>query len=279
LSSAAKKFFALISFAFFIASFSEVYSQRIAIVTPDAADRLAAGYAKQLANALESKFRVIDLEIAASAYGSLKINEPFNQTAESARQIGTLIGCDHFILVKTNTSRRSSSARPDYFEASAFLWLVNTRSGELDKWIRAAKQASTVAEAETSLVKDISTVVAEIESAIRESKSSDLDASQFVEFNADAKDLRPAMPYKRIKPQYTDLAYLFDIKATVEADVSIDEKGLVRRIDILRWAGFGLDDSVIEAINKMNWRPGERDGKPLPMRVLLRYNFTKIEKE
>jgi len=29
----------------------------------------------------------------------------------------------------------------------------------------------------------------------------------------------------------------------------------------------------------MNWRPGERGGKPLPMRVLLRYNFTKIEKE
>ena len=279
MSSVVKKFFALISLAFLVALFSEVYSQRVAILVPEARDKLGSSYSRELANRLESKFRVVDFEVAASAYKSLKINEPFNQTAESARQIGTVIGCDHFILVKTDTSRRSSSARPNYFETSAFVWVVNTRSGQLDKWVRSAKQASTAAEAEASLIEGISTVVSEIEAAFKENKSSDFEASQFVEFNSDAKDLRPAMPYKRIKPQYTDLAYLFDIKATVEADVSIDEKGVIRRIDIIRWAGFGLDDSVIDAINRMNWRPGERDGKPLPMRVLLRYNFTKIEKE
>lgn len=269
----------LIAFAFLLAFESPVCSQRIAIVNPDVADKLATTYSKHLANALESKFRVIDIDVAASAYNSLKTNEPFNQTADSARQIGTVMGCDHFILIKTNTSRRSSSARPNYFEASAFLWVVNSRSGQLDKWLHTAKQASTAVDAEASLMKDTATVIPEIESSIREGTNHGFDAPRFVEFDPNAKDLRPAMPYKRIKPQYTDLAYLFDVKAVVEAEVSIDEKGVVRRIDILRWAGFGIDESVIEAVNKMNWRPGERDGKPLAMRVLLRYNFTKIEKE
>ena len=260
-----------------IAINSAVYSQRIAIVVPDKDDKLASNYSKQLAVALEPKFRVIDLEVAASAYESLKINEPFNQTAETARQIGTLIGCDHFILARTNTSRRSSSARANYFEASSFLWIVNTRTGQLDKWVRSAKQSNTAAEAESELIKDVARPAADIEFAVH--TSTKIDVSNYIEFDPDAKDLRPAMPYKRIKPQYTDVAFLFEVKATVEADVSIDEKGTVRRIDILRWAGFGLDESVIEAVNTMNWRPGERSGKPLPMRVLLRYNFTKIEKE
>ncbi|MGH6862143.1 MAG: energy transducer TonB, partial [Phyllobacterium sp.] len=77
----------------------------------------------------------------------------------------------------------------------------------------------------------------------------------------------------------TQTAYLYEVAATVDAEVTIDEKGNLTQLDIVRWAGYGLDEAVIEAIRKMNWRPGERDGKPLPMRVLLRYNFTKLEKE
>jgi TonB family protein len=98
-------------------------------------------------------------------------------------------------------------------------------------------------------------------------------------FDPDSKSMRPTMPYRRIKPEYTPTAFLYEIAATVEAEVSIDEKGEIRRIDVVRWAGYGLDEAVISAIRQMNWRPGERSGKPLPMRVLLRYNFTKIDKE
>ncbi len=99
------------------------------------------------------------------------------------------------------------------------------------------------------------------------------------EGSAAAKNLRPPQPYKRIKPEYTRDAYFYDIRATVDALVDIDENGTVTAIEIDRWAGFGLDESVAETIRKMNWRPATRNGKALPMRVLLRYNFTKIEKE
>ena len=87
------------------------------------------------------------------------------------------------------------------------------------------------------------------------------------------------MPYKRIKPEYTRTAYLYDAKGTVDISVDIDQNGAVKGTEIVRWTGYGLDEAVIEAVRKMNWRPAERGGKTLPMRVLLRYNFTKIEKE
>ena len=40
-----------------------------------------------------------------------------------------------------------------------------------------------------------------------------------------------------------------------------------------------LEESVEKAVRAMNWRPAMRNGSALPMRVLLRYNFTKVEKE
>jgi hypothetical protein len=48
---------------------------------------------------------------------------------------------------------------------------------------------------------------------------------------------------------------------------------------IVRWAGFGLEEAVERAVRSMNWRPAMRNGKALPMRVLLRYNFRKVEKD
>jgi TonB family protein len=95
----------------------------------------------------------------------------------------------------------------------------------------------------------------------------------------DAKNFRPPLPYKRLKPEYTRLAYIYDVKATVDISIDLNENGEILRTEIVRWAGYDLDESVTNTVRKMNWRPAERNGKTLPMRVLLRYNFKKIEKE
>ena len=99
------------------------------------------------------------------------------------------------------------------------------------------------------------------------------------ENSPEAKNFRPPLPFKRFKPEYTRMAYVYDITATIDLLVDVDETGAIKRAEIVRWAGFGLDESVVETIRKMNWRPATRNGKALPMRVLLRYNFKKIEKE
>ena len=94
-----------------------------------------------------------------------------------------------------------------------------------------------------------------------------------------AKNFRSPLPYRRLSPQYTTTAYLYSVAATVDIEVDFDETGKILRTEIVRWAGFGLDEAVTETVRKMNWRPATRAGKPLPIRVLLRYNFKKIEEE
>jgi len=61
----------------------------------------------------------------------------------------------------------------------------------------------------------------------------------------------------------------------VDALVDVDEKGEVSRAEISRWAGYGLDESVIATVKQLHFFPAMRDGRALPMRVLLRYNFRK----
>ncbi len=256
----------------------QTFAQRIAVLTPDAAIQ-SATFAERLSENLESRMRVIDAGVAASAFNSLNIENAFNLTTESAKRIGTVIGCDHYVIVKAATARRTSSARPMYFEAYAAIYLVNGRTGLLEHWLLESKHGDSASDAEKLLMDAAANIAAAIESKTKAAKLSGEPTAEFTIFDPDSKTMRPAMPYKRIKPDYTQTAYLYDVAATVDAEVTIDERGNITRLDIVRWAGYGLDEAVTEAIRKMNWRPGERSGKPLPMRVLLRYNFTKLEKE
>ena len=95
----------------------------------------------------------------------------------------------------------------------------------------------------------------------------------------ETKNFRPPLPYRRISPEYTAIADFYNVEATVDISVDIDGDGKILETEIVRWAGYGLDESVTEAVRKMNWRPAERKGKFLPMRILLRYNFKDIEDE
>lgn len=118
-------------------------------------------------------------------------------------------------------------------------------------------------------------------STVGENKTSEINAAPIEEVptpnSPGAKGLTPPIPYRRIKPEYTSAASLYGVAATVEILVDLDERGAIIRTDIARWAGFGLDESVEKTVRSMTWRSAYRDGKPLPMRVLLRYNFKKLD--
>jgi len=89
------------------------------------------------------------------------------------------------------------------------------------------------------------------------------------------QEVRAPRPYRRLKPPYPEAAARAEIEATVDVLVDIDARGEVGRIEIARWAGFGLDQSVLDTVKQMHFFPAMRNGVALPMRVLLRYNFRK----
>jgi TonB family protein len=87
--------------------------------------------------------------------------------------------------------------------------------------------------------------------------------------------VRAPRPYRRLRPRYPETAARAEVEAIVDVLVEIDARGEVGRIEIARWAGYGLDQSVVDTVKQMHFFPAQRDGVAIPMRVLLRYNFRK----
>jgi hypothetical protein len=153
-------------------------------------------------------------------------------------------------------------------------------------WIRQSLEADSQDKADEALLDSLTAATSELTGALHDVRTarSDARATDPIEEvpregSPAAKDLKPPIPYKRIKPEYTSTAFLYSVRATIDIEADIGADGSVRATRIVRWAGFDLETAAETAVRTMNWRPAMRNGKPLAMRVLLRYNFTKVDKE
>ena len=262
-----------------------LYSQRIAILIPEKNPQ-AEAVANEISSSIAHHATVIDNSLADAAFRSVHIENVFNLTLDEGKRIGSVIGCDAFLLVKAESLRRTSSAKASYYESYAAIFAVDSRTGHLISWKLQNAEESSLQSAEKKLAELIQVGKQATAREILDSIGHDTAAVRNGEFNEmpaegseESNGFRPPIPYLRIKPEYTTLAYLYSAKGTVEILVDLDDKGTIVATEIERWVGFGLEDSVIQAVRKMNWRPAERAGKPLPSRFLLRYNFKKIERE
>ena len=95
---------------------------------------------------------------------------------------------------------------------------------------------------------------------------------------AHAEGLRLPRPFRRLSPPYPETAASAEVEAIVDVLVDLDIKGEVSNAEVARWAGFGLDEATIETVRRMHFFPAMRNGTPIPLRVLLRYNFRKPPK-
>jgi TonB family protein len=161
--------------------------------------------------------------------------------------------------------------------------VVDSRSGSLIGWFRESEEGANEKDAREKLLDNSKLLSERITSSLKSNRFSIVRDAKFVEVPPEgsslADGLRTPVPYRRFRPEYTDLASSYGVRATVDIEVDIDADGTIVRTSIERWAGFGLEESVEKAVRSMNWRPAERNGKTLPMRILLRYNFVKVEKD
>jgi TonB family protein len=184
--------------------------------------------------------------------------------------------------------RRSPSDRPPYFEAYASVFLVSAHTGRLVMWERPASEGPTPERAEAALSEalDARAAARYLAAAAREREREERLRPEPDQPPADAplidlsteesgrrEDVREPAPFRRLRPAYTEAAARAEAEATVDALVEIDASGRVARVEVVRWAGFGLDESVADAVRSMHFRPAARDGEPVASRVLLRYNF------
>ena len=256
-------------------------AQKLAFLTPEKS-RPAQIVNEKLQSRLAKDFKILDDSLVEAVSQSLSEMNVFNLSREEARNLGAAIGCDYFIVQKADTLRRASLSKPTYYESHAVVYLVSSRTGRLLYWELSKFEDDDSPEAERKMLAAAENLAAEISARLKASKQpGEIEQSGFAELpgedSPDSKKFRPPLPYRRFKPQYTDVANLYNVAATVDAAVDIDETGRVLRVEILRWAGYGLDESVAETIRKMQWQPALLEGKALPIRVLLRYNFKKLE--
>ena len=260
-------------------------AQKVAVLTPDRTES-SRNFAETLENELGNKLVVVNRAMSETAFSSSEPDDAFNMTVEQSKATGAAIGCNFFLLVKAKTIRRSSSKRPQYYESHAAIYAVSSRSGRLVFWSLPKYEADKPIDSQILLDDAVNQLASELANKVKAAAKSELTEPSAAELEEPpdedtpaAKNFRAPIPYRRIKPEYTADAFLYEIKATVEILVDLDAKGSILRTEIVRWAGYGLDESVEKAVRAMNWRPAERNGKTLPMRFLLRYNFKKIEKE
>ena len=281
-----KRIFA--SIRFFVCALiliSPIFAQKLAVLTPEKNGQ-SEKFAEKLEAALSAKFKVLDSSLSETAFRSANFANPFNLSTIEAKNAGTIIGCNYFLLVKSMNQRRSSYEKPEYYESYTIIYAVSARTGRLIFWKLNSFDADKPSAAENKLFSSIDNLAAQIAENLKQTEEKELIESRRVkieelpdENSPQAKNFRPPLPFRRIKPPYTSAANIYDVEATIDILVDVSEKGDILRTEIVRWAGFGLDESVTETIRKMQWRAAERDGKFLPMRVLLRYNFKKIEKD
>jgi TonB family protein len=243
----------------------------------------------------ENNLAIFDRDQVRAAARGAGYAGAINLSLSEARGLGAVLGCDFFILGDAQTLRRSPSTGAVYFESYASIFLVSARTGRLTRWERPNFRSHASDEAEQSLVSELSGPevrrrlsvamhrASDDEQGERELKPLDQQIPLLAEAPDDdktaaAEGLRLPHPYRRFMPAYPESAAVAEAEATVDVLVDLDASGEVTRVEVVRWAGFGLDEATVENVRRLHFFPAMRDGVAIPIRVLLRYNFRKPTK-
>ncbi len=82
----------------------------------------------------------------------------------------------------------------------------------------------------------------------------------------------PALLWK-VEPEYSEEARKAKVQGTVSLYVVVDRNGKAQSIRITQGLGLGLDESAIAAVSRWKFRPGSRNGQPVPTGALIEVNF------
>jgi TonB family protein len=77
----------------------------------------------------------------------------------------------------------------------------------------------------------------------------------------------------KVEPEYSEEARKAKWQGSVVLSVIVDELGRPRDVKVLRSLGLGLDQKAVEAVSQWKFKPGLKDGKPVPVMATIEVNF------
>jgi TonB family protein len=87
-----------------------------------------------------------------------------------------------------------------------------------------------------------------------------------------APDTQPGIIIRN-DPEYSTEATRAFVQSTVLLNITVGEDGKAHDIKVAQPSGFGLDEKAVEAIETWVFRPGTKDGQPVPMPANVEMNF------
>lgn len=206
-----------------------------------------------------------------------------NLTLDEARALGLSIGCDYYVLGLAKVLRRLASEKEFYFDVMVAAFLVETRSGKLLRFsfeqAQVAKESSTTQQL-AELAKMIWRQSADaIKSPPQETMNHQpVDLYDLSSDDAAKLNLKPPQFYRRVKPEYTASAEFAGITATIELKAVFQSDGRIGAVEVIRWGGFGLDESSVATVRQLRFEPAKLNGRSVNVSAVVQYNFRKEEK-
>ena len=253
--------------------------------------------AKQATDTLRTKLRatgditLVDSDLSRAAAKGIGYTGSLNLTVSEARDLGAALASEFYILGDAQTLRRSSFEAPVYYESYCSIFLVSARTGRLLLWERPSfeRPLATAVEgklsqylADDALSRRLLDIIKKTRDEERMQRTVLTASAEAVieeapedEKAAEVQGIRTPRPYRRLRPEYPQSAARADVEAIVDVVVDVGADGEVGEIQIARWAGFGLDESTLATVRQLHFFPAMKNGTPIPMRVMLRYNFRK----
>ena len=82
----------------------------------------------------------------------------------------------------------------------------------------------------------------------------------------------PSVIFK-VEPEYSEEARKAKWQGTVVLTVIVDEMGHPNHVSVMRSLGLGLDQKAIDAVSRWRFKPGQKDGKAVPVIATIEVNF------
>ena len=271
----------LFTFYFLLCPFGFAHAQpRIAVLDFNG-DTAAATHLRKLVS--QSEFALVDPDQMDIALKGARYSGSLNLTLDDARALGLTIGCDYYVIGLAKILRRLVSEKEFYFDVMISAFLVETRSGKLARFALEKAQVPKEPLADQQLAKLAETIWRQCADAIKlpPQEITNQPSAELYELASDEAtklDIKPPQFYRRIKPEYTDTAAFAGITATIELKVVFQSDGRIGTVEVIRWGGFGLDESSVATARQLRFEPAKLNGRPVSVSAVVQYNFRKEEK-
>jgi TonB family protein len=83
----------------------------------------------------------------------------------------------------------------------------------------------------------------------------------------------PPAVISKTDPEYSEEARIAKMSGTVLVSVVVGEDGKARDVRAVRSPGLGLDEKAIEAVGRWQFKPGMKEGMPVPVAASIEINF------